>query len=250
MKKLIFIPLFLFLTLPLKAQIKTAHIIVALCDNVYQNIAPVPAKLGNGSNPEQNLYWGAMYGVKTHLKKSPEWSFVSEEKDISPDILRRIIFKHKDKDYWVILDAYKGKEIKTATKDFFNYLSKVQKNSLEAVLDNQKQNIPFGSASDIIIYAGHNGLMDFTINTPEGKKSSKKAVVLACQSKKYLNDAILKTGAESYVTTNGNMAPEGYVIEAVLNSWAGGKDSAKARKAAAQAYAKYQKVKSADYLFR
>src|SRR5207249_4829544 len=38
---------------------KVIHVVVALCDNQYQGIVPVPALIGNGDNPAKNLYWGA-----------------------------------------------------------------------------------------------------------------------------------------------------------------------------------------------
>ena len=41
------------------------HVVVALCDNEHQGIVPVPATLGNGQDPRNNLYWGALYGVRT-----------------------------------------------------------------------------------------------------------------------------------------------------------------------------------------
>ncbi|MGC6431949.1 MAG: hypothetical protein ACON5F_12965 [Jejuia sp.] len=43
-----------------KPEVKTIHVYVALCDNINQGIVPVPAKLGNGQDPKNNLYWGAM----------------------------------------------------------------------------------------------------------------------------------------------------------------------------------------------
>jgi hypothetical protein len=45
------------------------HVFVALCDNKYQGIVPVPAKIGNGQDPLNNLYWGAAYGIKSFFKK-------------------------------------------------------------------------------------------------------------------------------------------------------------------------------------
>jgi hypothetical protein len=44
-------------------------IIVALCDNEHQGIVPVPEALGRGDDPATNLYWGAMYGLRTLLQK-------------------------------------------------------------------------------------------------------------------------------------------------------------------------------------
>ena len=38
--------------------LRTVQVFVALADNQSQGIIPVPAKLGNGEDPEHNLYWG------------------------------------------------------------------------------------------------------------------------------------------------------------------------------------------------
>jgi hypothetical protein len=52
---------------------RVVHVFVALADNQHQSIIPVPPRLGNGSDPQRNLYWGAAYGVKTFFKSSEEW---------------------------------------------------------------------------------------------------------------------------------------------------------------------------------
>ena len=53
-----------------ESGLKTIHVFVALCDNKYQGIVPVPAKIGNGQDAATNLYWGAAFGVKTFLTKA------------------------------------------------------------------------------------------------------------------------------------------------------------------------------------
>jgi hypothetical protein len=40
----------------------TIHVFVALADNKNQGIVPVAAILGNGEDPQHNLYWGSAYG--------------------------------------------------------------------------------------------------------------------------------------------------------------------------------------------
>jgi len=50
------------------AEPKVIHVLVALCDNKYQKIVPVPQAIGNGQDPKNNLYWGAAYGFKTYSK--------------------------------------------------------------------------------------------------------------------------------------------------------------------------------------
>ena len=71
---------------------KTIHVLVALCDNVHQGIVPVPARIGNGDDPQNNLYWGARFGVKTFFSKSPDWVFVTSIADPKPWILERCVF--------------------------------------------------------------------------------------------------------------------------------------------------------------
>ena len=60
-----------------KCSPRVVHVFVALADNQHQGIVPVPPALGNGSDPQHNLYWGAAYGVKTFFKASDEWQLSS-----------------------------------------------------------------------------------------------------------------------------------------------------------------------------
>src|SRR5690349_21306631 len=64
-----------------KPGIRTVHILVALCDNKYQGIVPVPKSIGNGQDPASNLYWGCDLGLKTYFKKkTSNWNLVSTQK--------------------------------------------------------------------------------------------------------------------------------------------------------------------------
>lgn len=73
---------------------RTIHVMVALCDNRYQGIVPVPAKIGNGQDPAGNLYWGCAYGVRTFFRKSKSWILVGSRKGRGP-VLERLVFRHK-----------------------------------------------------------------------------------------------------------------------------------------------------------
>ncbi len=69
-----------------------AHVVVALRDNRYQGIVPVPKQLGNGQDSCNNLYWDA-HGVKTFLVKAG-WRILQSRKMPDPripGILERII---------------------------------------------------------------------------------------------------------------------------------------------------------------
>src|SRR5262249_2093890 len=57
---------------------RVIHVVVALCDNQYQGIVPVPPLIGNGDDPARNLYWGAAFGVKSFFKKAPDWKLIAD----------------------------------------------------------------------------------------------------------------------------------------------------------------------------
>src|SRR5690349_10949044 len=92
---------------------KTIHVFVALCDNKYQGIVPVPAKIGNGQDPDNNLYWGCAFGIRTFFKNSKEWRLLKTQK-IDSVRLERLVFKHATKNYYLVADAYDGQYIKKA----------------------------------------------------------------------------------------------------------------------------------------
>lgn len=73
---------------------KTIHVFVALCDNKYQGIVPVPQAIGNGQDPDNNLYWGCGYGVRTYFKNSKSWTLLKRYY-IDSIKLERLVFKNK-----------------------------------------------------------------------------------------------------------------------------------------------------------
>lgn len=99
---------------------RSVHVFVALCDNEHQGIVPAPQKLGNGDDPNNNLYWGALYGTKTFLKKSKGWKLLATEKRPAEEVLERVIFKHVATRTYLVADAYRGRNIKDAVEDFLH----------------------------------------------------------------------------------------------------------------------------------
>ena len=212
---------------------------MALCDNVNQGIVPVSKSLGNGQNPRTNLYWGALYGVKTHFKRSKDWEFIKMISSNNPKILERILFKHKTSNTYLLADAYDGKYIKQTTIDFLQASS--GSNLEEIIVNDQKLN--FGGNSDLLAYVGHDGLMEFNLDIKLKPKNTKKrdAIILACISKEYFKPYLEKTGANPLVWTTGLMAPEAYTLKWALDGWILNESDADIRERAAKAYHKYQK---------
>lgn len=218
---------------------KIIHVFVALCDNDNQGIVPVPSKLGNGQNPQNNLYWGALYGVRAYFKNSENWTLISGNEVGSFPVLERIVFKHQYTDTYLIADGYDGAHIKTCITDF-----------LEAAAGNSKDEISIESRKiemyedvDLVAYVGHDGLMEFDVKG-DFKNSgfgSKDAIILACYSKSYFAPYLKATEAKPVVWTTGLMAPEAYTLEASLSTWIEGKTNSEIRESAAKAYHSYQK---------
>ena len=222
-----------------QSGLKTIHVFVALCDNKYQGIVPVPAKIGNGQDAATNLYWGAAFGVKTFFNKSNEWKLIEIKKNPAENILERILFKHKTKNIYLLADAYDGQYIKQTTIDFLLACSGKGTTSISK----EGKEIPFGGAADIIAYVGHDGLMDFSLSNEFEKQDEeeRKAIMLACISKKYFASHLKNTGAEPLLWSTGLMAPEAYILHDALNKWIDTDDAAQTRNAAAAAYSKYQR---------
>lgn len=217
---------------------RTIHILVALCDNTYQGIVPVPAKIGNGQDPKNNLYWGTAYGIKSYFKKSKEWKLLDLRKSNNV-ILERAIFKHKTKNYYVVADAYDGKYIKQTTEDFLKSCYGMMKDTVNIA------DVTLGIAgnSKLLGYIGHDGLMDFDIKTSFKKADDleRDIIVLACISKDYFAPYLAKANVNPLVWTTNLMAPEAYTIHDALSGYVMEESNDQIRLRAAKAYAKYQK---------
>lgn len=253
MRSIVYSILLLFISISTpgvtQGKVKSIHVIVALCDNDSQGIVPVSKTLGNGDDPYNNLYWGALYGTKAYLKRSKDWALLETRKKVSEIILERAIFKHKNKQVYLVADAYRGARIKMAVENFFN-----------AAVGNQPETVTSGDRhigikgkADLVVYIGHNGLMDFEIEpiSLSDDRQRHDAIALACKSKAYFNPFLAKVGCRSVLLTTGFMAPEAYTLDAALAGWIAGESGAQIKERAARAYHKYQKcgLKGARRLF-
>ena len=230
-------------------EIKSIHVIVALCDNDSQGIVPVPKTLGNGDDPKNNLYWGALYGTKSYLKRSKDWTLLETRKKVDKVILERVIFKHHKKPVYLVADAYRGVHIKKAVEDFFHSVAENQSQTVQY----KETKIGIKGKADLTVYVGHNGLMDFQLAPIAAKEDNPVhgAIVLACKSKAYFKPVLSKVGSRSVLLTTGFMAPEAYTLEAALAGWIAGESPTQIKERSAQAYHKYQKcgLKGARRLF-
>lgn len=224
--------------LPFDTTYRSIHIYVALCDNKYQGIVPVPAKIGNGQDPNNNLYWGCGYGIRTYFKKSPEWTLVRIQK-LDTLRLERLVFKHADKNFYLIADAYDGKYIKDCTHAFLQSSCGQQKDTI--MLGNRS--IGIGGNASLLAYMGHDGLMEFELpgNYVHNDNRQRDVIILACYSKHYFTPYLRQAKVDPLVWTSGFMAPEAYTIHDALTGYVNDETNESIRTRAALAYSKFQK---------
>ena len=221
------------------------HVVVALCDNQHQGIVPVPAHLGDGQDPGSNLYWGALYGVRSHLTRAARWKLVSSEVPADPKILERVVLKKvvprngQGAATYLVADAWDGAHIRPAVARFLSMASGRATQSVTV----GSSSLDAGGGAHLVAYVGHNGLMDFSLPAPDAEPAAapRGAAVLACASKPYFFDALQAAGAHPVLLTTGLMAPEAYSLDALVTSWVAGATGSAVREATAQAYHSYQK---------
>jgi hypothetical protein len=242
--------LLFLLMLPCAAADRVVHIFVALCDNASQGIQPVPAKIGNGDDPANNLYWGCDDGVRTVFSRSKMWKRLSAaDPDGEGPILERLVFHNAAANAWLVADGYRGKEIKKCLTDYLAAMAGTLK--VEAEAGDGK--VAAGGAADLIAYVGHDGLMEFTLPSPSAAPDNKPktAIALCCVSRLYFSSYMQSLKATPWLMTAQLMYPAAQVILESVNGWLAGKDGKACLQFAAAAYARNQKisVKAASGVF-
>jgi len=226
-----------------QTQSRTIHVFVALADNQNQGIVPVPAKLGNGEDPDQNLYWGAAFGVKTFFLRSAEWKLLACTQKPKAGVLERCVFRHRTQNVYLVADAYEGSQIMQATVDFLNATAGANPEKITVATGGDTIVLRGGGDADLAAYVGHDGLMDFRLAAyPEAKNQSHRdAIILACASKPYFTVALRKSGAYPLLWTSNLMAPEAYTLKSAIDGWILNESPAQVRERAAEAYHQYQR---------
>ncbi|MCF8332025.1 MAG: hypothetical protein K9H84_06200 [Bacteroidales bacterium] len=219
---------------------RVIHVLVALCDNENQGIVPVPEAIGNGQLPDQNLYWGAGYGVRNYFdRKSEKWQLVKVIKDPQKNILERVIFRHISQEVYLIADAYDGAEIQQTITDFL----KASAGVLETNVDIGSKTISAGGCADLVAYMGHNGLMDFDIQKTISPDISRKrdVIAIACYSKNYFKEYLKNYNVNPLVWSRGLMSAEAYTLKWAIDGWLMNETNEEVVLRARKAYNHYQK---------
>lgn len=222
------------------------HVYVPLCDN--DQIHCGSDKAGQPTNLEHNLYWGAVFGHKRFFsRKASAFERVSVEASKAP-LLERAVFKRSLPgkpwgrsdaiDLVVVFDAYDGAAIDKALSRFYREAERGAKVDLGEAGE---------VAVDVVGYAGHNRMMDGT--EPPARDDKKRApipsFVMACRSKSYFAEPLAERGSRGLLFTRDLMAPEGYVLEALVTSLGENASQVELRRRVVAAYATFQRITEA-----
>ncbi|WEK37680.1 MAG: hypothetical protein P0Y53_09215 [Candidatus Pseudobacter hemicellulosilyticus] len=223
---------------PFDTSARTIHVFVALCDNKYQGIVPVPAGIGNGQDPDNNLYWGCGAGIRTYFKKSRDWVLIKKYR-VDKIRLERLVFRHSQQNYYLVADAYDGRYIRQCTIDFLNSCSGQTRDTVAI----PGMTLGINGNAGLVSYIGHDGLMDFQLNQDFQNTDgiARDAIILACISKRYFSPLLAATKANPLVWTTGLMCPEAYTLHDALSGYIRNESAEEIRTRAAKAYARYQK---------
>lgn len=205
---------------------KTIGVFVALADNASQGIVPVPAAIGDGEDPERNLYWGTAEGLRGVFDKSSNWQLTKKrDGPEGTEMLRVRTYQHVRTGAILSARAYRGTGIKRCVQDF------------EAAIQR--------GTFDLIVFIGHNGLMDFSLPVPArrpGQMNTADCVVLCCKSDAYFRSRIESAGGRPVLLTRQLMYPGSFILHAVAEGWLNGATTAELREYAGEAYAANQKL--------
>jgi hypothetical protein len=226
------------------------HAFVALCDNASQGIIPVAPKIGNGDDLSNNLYWGCDEAIVPCLQKSADWKKISISTPGGQEvILSRAIFIHKSSGAILVADAYRGKEIRLALRDYFAALA----GTLNLELEVQGKSISAGGRAGFIAYVGHDGLMEFPAVVPQRDTARPPvaAVAFSCRSQAFFQKHIESVNATPYILTTQLMYPGGFLLQSAAECWIAGKSGEILKQRVAKGYAKNQGIsqKSAEGVF-
>ncbi len=230
--------------------------IVPLCSNDQIDCGGTAA--GRAGDLDRNLYWGAIFGVRRMFdRKRSGWTRVdSMQPQNGP--LERIVYrryvaakrwglgaKHSPVEQLVVLDAVHGDDINRAVDGFWSLAT--TGGDVTFTDGGKKRTVTVHVAG----YSGHNRLMD-GVDLPKvapkpaaprhRRRMAMPSFVLACYSEAYFSESLNRAGSRPLVMTRALMAPEGYVLDAVVRALGDNATEVQLRRRVVSTYAKWQKL--------
>jgi len=238
------------------ADLRSGHplvvrVVVPLCSN--EQIWCGADFAGQPGKPATNLYWGAIFGARRFLeRKRSVWSRV-ELSSGDETVLERAVYRRQvPASHWglsrpepveqiAVLEAVHGARIDDAVRRFWHTATRGGEVSFQDAGQQRTARV------HVMGYAGHNRLMDgiaFPPRLPDASTPARPvpSFVLACNSEGYFTRPLSSAGSTPLVMTRTLMAPEGYVVDAVLRGLGENDSPTALRRRAIRAYAAWQRI--------
>lgn len=230
---------------------------VPLCDNNIIRCGRYG--LGDGENPDKNLYWATSGGFRGWFKRKDRgWKQVQKSVHSHPDILEVMVWKQrfraskawrargvtKSFAVYVVAFAWRGSAIRSAmdayADDLFGTTPRVV-----TLADGTE--IQAGGAAHVVSYVGHNGWMDVdSYDWPEQSRAPgadtagtlrKGTIAVACITADYLAKDVVAEARVPLLMTRTLLFAGAHSFEGAVASFARGGSLRRIRKEAVQAYA-------------
>jgi len=214
------------------------------------------AKLGDGDNPDTNLYWSTTPGFGVWFdRKGSGWKRLPRTKTdaVDKDVLELRVYKRtlttssawrklgapKTMDVVLVIHGWRGSQIDRALAA---YAADVSGQGTRTITLADKSTIDAGGAARIVSFVGHNRLMDLdAYKWPEPAKETKGTIAIACHTSSYMKRDVTAPTRVPLLMTNDFLFSNAAPLEAAVLAFARGGGYSKIRVDAATAYAGVQK---------
>lgn len=209
-------------------------VIVPLCDNTI--IACGNAKLGDGDNPETNLYWATTPGFgRWFARAGSGWQRVKVKPDADPDVLARVVYRRTQS-----APASWKKRGVPATFSIEITIRAWRGSAIDRALASYAQLLASDTPAHLVAWVGHNRLMDldaFEWPAVSSKTTTKGAIAIACHTAVYMEHDVAGAERVPLLMTRDLLFANAAPLEATVLAFAAGGDYARIRSAAVDAYA-------------
>lgn len=226
---------------------------VPLCDT---SIIPCGnAKLGDGENPETNLYWATTPGFgRWFARRGGGWKRVAIEGESGDkDILATHVYRRTERatrawrergapatfEIDVVVRAWRGTAIDRALEAYAHDVSGGTARDVKLAGGGV---LHAGGAAQLVAWVGHNRLMDLeTFAWPQPTGAVKGTIAIACHTAAYMEEAVPAKARVPLLMTRDFLFANAAPLEATVLAFARGGGYQAMRGDAAAAYAGVQK---------
>ncbi|MBL0215040.1 MAG: hypothetical protein IPQ07_14280 [Myxococcales bacterium] len=228
---------------------------VPLCESTI--IACGNKKLGDGDNPETNLYWATTPGFgEWFARRGSGWKRMLKQTAADTgdaDVLAVHVYRRTlaTPAAWkkrgapakleldIVVHGWRGKAIDRALAA---YAADVSGSTPRTIKLDDGTTLAAGGAAQIVAWVGHNRLMDLeSFQWPTPATMTKGAIAIACHTAAYMEEDVPAATRVPLLMTRDFLFANAAPLEATVLAFASGGTYAKIRLDAATAYAGVQK---------